>query len=204
MLYVSYISLKEKVFSVTSEKVKYQKEQGERLLKYVLEKVAGRKLFTVVKNEYGKPYLEGEEALYFNISHSGSYLVLALSDQEVGIDIEKPRKGRLKVADRFFHPEEIRHMKSLGETEAEDLFFFFWTVKEAYLKYTGQGLARSLSSFRVSKEGTEIVLEEQGERIPVYVQECLVDSGYKCHICSRQRETAKVFRLTDIGEEKIS
>ena len=41
-----------------------------------------------MRGEYGKPYYE-DCPLYFNISHSGEYVALAVSDMPVGIDVQR-------------------------------------------------------------------------------------------------------------------
>jgi len=57
-------------------------------------------------SEHGKPYLENSK-LFFNVSHSGIYVAAAVSEDHVGIDIEKLRRNKLQVARRFFSEEEI-------------------------------------------------------------------------------------------------
>ena len=56
--------------------------------------------------ENGKPVLKENIGIYFNRSHSGRYVAGVFSDSEVGIDVEQIRKGQMKVAERFFCPEE--------------------------------------------------------------------------------------------------
>ena len=56
--------------------------------------------------ENGKPVLKENIGIYFNLSHSGRYVAGVFSDSEVGIDVEQIRKGQMKVAERFFCPEE--------------------------------------------------------------------------------------------------
>ena len=56
--------------------------------------------------EKGKPVLNGKTGIHFNLSHSGRYVAGVFSDEEVGIDVEQIRKGQMKVAERFFCPEE--------------------------------------------------------------------------------------------------
>jgi len=89
-------------------------------------------------NEYGKPYLAGNP-LFFNISHSGEYTACALSDREVGIDIQK--NGLKKHAMRkVCTPEELAVIKT-----AED-FTRIWTIKESYAKALGVGLEFGLQN----------------------------------------------------------
>lgn len=96
--------------------------------------------------ENGKPYLKGE-ALYFNLSHSGEYVLCALSGEEIGADIQKhqvsPKEALVK---RFFSEQEQELFANCKtSTESEELFYRLWTRKEAYAKLTGQGLAAIVS-----------------------------------------------------------
>ena len=58
-------------------------------------------------NQYGKPYVEG--GLYFNVSHCANYVVLAISEQEVGIDIEGIKEKDMSSLKRIFNDHIIFH-----------------------------------------------------------------------------------------------
>ena len=109
--------------------------------------------YRIVRGEKGKPFIEGRENVFFNISHSGDYVVCSVSDREIGIDIEKRAKARMEVAGRFFHGEEMAQLKILEGDTQDQLFFNYWSVKECFLKYIGTGLTRSLNSFIVKFTG---------------------------------------------------
>jgi 4'-phosphopantetheinyl transferase len=90
------------------------------------------------KNQYGAPYLPGNP-LYFNWSHSGNKIALAVSDVPVGIDIQKKKEVRDGVA-RKYYPQTIwEKLKTLEGEEKETLFFRYWTLLEAWLKARGCG-----------------------------------------------------------------
>ncbi len=91
--------------------------------------------------EAGKPYFENLP-LYFNISHSGEYVLCAVSGQEVGADIQKFRPVNTeKLAGRFFAESEYRALTDCADDgERQRLFFALWTRKEAYGKLSGKGL----------------------------------------------------------------
>lgn len=87
----------------------------------------------------GKPFLKNS-AIQFNLAHSEHLALYAVTlDRAVGIDIERRRTvDQLeKLVQRFFRPSEARTI----EAEPE-LFFQYWTCKEAFLKATGTGLAK--------------------------------------------------------------
>lgn len=42
-----------------------------------------------------------DKNIHFNLSHTGDYVVCAISENAVGVDIEHTRKNYLKVARRF-------------------------------------------------------------------------------------------------------
>lgn len=92
----------------------------------------------------GKPYLR-DYPFFYNISHSGEYVLCAVSDSEVGADIQRDvwdgSARTEKIADRFFSSEERKALSALRGQEAErDLFFRLWSRKEAYGKLLGEGI----------------------------------------------------------------
>ncbi len=106
----------------------------------------------IEKNEHGKPFIQGQENFKYNISHSGDMVMLAYSTQELGADIEKLRDKDIRVAKRCFCKSEYDYV--IGSPQDDDKavaerFFRVWTMKEAYLKYSGKGISVPLSSFEV-------------------------------------------------------
>lgn len=81
----------------------------------------------------------------FNLSHCGNLAVLAVSDFQVGLDIETPRKRTfMSIAERYFHPDELRQLQAAATQDQQQLFFKFWTLKEAFFKALGGGIATGL------------------------------------------------------------
>ena len=97
---------------------------------------------------HGKPFLEGHSGIHFNISHAADAIVCAVSDRPVGIDMEKKRKVNLRIINRFFAENE-RAFVLAGHNDQDERFTQIWTMKEAYVKYTGKGLAESFEEFDV-------------------------------------------------------
>ena len=107
-----------------------------------------------VYGENGKPYLH-ENCFHFSLSHSGKYAVLAVSNKPVGIDVERQKKNRLLVAKRCFHKNEYADIMALPDEGSRNRRFLeYWTMKEAYVKRTGEGLRIPLRSFEI-KRGKE-------------------------------------------------
>lgn len=120
------------------------------LLRYAVKESLGRETFTLDQNRWGKPFLPEAPDFHFNLSHSGSWVVLAFGDSPVGIDVEKLdfTPGRRQVIRRHFAPEEQAYVLENPEEEGER-FFRIWTAKESWLKYRGEGLTRPLASIQV-------------------------------------------------------
>lgn len=91
-------------------------------------------------DEKGKPFCKNH-ALSVSLSHSGAYIAVAVGKSNVGVDVERKRKFSLSVSRRWFRPKEHEFLTSLPEEERARVFFRLWTLKEAALKYTGEGLA---------------------------------------------------------------
>lgn len=103
--------------------------------------------------KYGKPALDSDQGLEFNLSHSGDYALIAIAHgRRVGIDVEqiRDRISPQAIAGRFFSQAEVSELLSLPLEQQEVAFFTGWARKEAYIKAHGMGLALPLESFDVS------------------------------------------------------
>lgn len=119
------------------------------LLQTVLEQAgipAEEQLFA--ENQWGKPFLVNHRDVHFSLSHSGIWAVCAISDANVGVDVELPRCG-VAVAKRFFRPEELEGLEDLDRYHQVDALNRLWTAKEAFVKMLGKGLTLPLDSFIV-------------------------------------------------------
>ena len=106
--------------------------------------------------EMGKPYLKNVP-LYFNLSHSGDFVLCAVSRQEIGADIQLiGRSEVMRTAGRFFSDGELATLQACpGEAERTELFYRLWTKKEAYGKLTGRGIAEVISENMLCKTEVE-------------------------------------------------
>ncbi|TAF04724.1 MAG: 4'-phosphopantetheinyl transferase superfamily protein [Nostocales cyanobacterium] len=96
----------------------------------------------------GKPLLAAKFAdsgLCFNLSHSQDLGLCGVSYQRlIGVDLEYIRliSDLEHLAERFFLPREYEVIKLLPPEKKQQVFFRYWTCKEAYLKATGDGLVQ--------------------------------------------------------------
>ena len=165
---------------------KQRKVLGELLLRSIVSRdhnIPSGALRTAY-TEKNKPYLESHPDIHFNISHSGHWVVIAFSDQPVGVDVEKIRKVNLNVARRFFSEEEKRRLFSLPEKEQLSYFFDLWTLKESFLKAIGTGLTRPLKSFTVMQSANGFYLGESGEYSRIRLRQVPCEKNYRLSVCS--------------------
>lgn len=135
----------------------------------------------------GKPFFLNAPDIHFNISHSSSKVAVALSDREVGCDIEEVAEIDLAVAERFFSPAEY---EAIMQKEGSDVrlkeFFRYWTLKESYMKAIGMGMSLPPNSFSLSEgaAGYEVFVGAPFDRGFEFKTP---DSfkGYECAICYR-------------------
>lgn len=103
-------------------------------------------LYDVSRDLQGKPFIPQLPDFYFNISHSGDYVVVAYGDEVVGVDVQKLENYREKVALKCCNDQELAF---IGQGDIDFNFTFVWTIKEAYAKYTGKGLGENFKSIAV-------------------------------------------------------
>lgn len=121
-------------------------------------KIFGKDAFKkILYNEHGKPFFEHGKK--FSISHSGRFSVIAVSEDEIGIDIEARERINPAVAKRCFTEEE----QDFAKTSTQN-FLRIWTAKEAVLKLLGAGFSYSPSNFSVLPLDEEHCIKEKNIR----------------------------------------
>jgi 4'-phosphopantetheinyl transferase len=101
-------------------------------------------------NAFGRPYLQQRPELSFNISHTDGMIMLAIaSDGEIGVDIERLGTSRATqdLAEHCFAPGEAAALRMVDPSQLDELFFSYWTLKEAYIKARGLGLSLPFDRF---------------------------------------------------------
>ncbi len=121
------------------------------------------KLPEIVIDKGGKPHFaldcknEGAEVC-FNLSHSGQYVLCAIGDQEMGVDLQQMVPVRESLVKRYFTDAEQQFVKN----GAEKAFAAVWTKKEAIAKLTGRGIAQILEKDNI-QEGISVTVGEIGQ-----------------------------------------
>ncbi len=103
----------------------------------------------IERGESGKPFLSSCPAFHFNISHTASHIALALHSAPIGIDIERLRDYKPDLVRRFFHFKEAEFLEGLPNAECNEAFTRIWTLKEAFVKRSGEGIAGTFNRFAV-------------------------------------------------------
>lgn len=127
--------------------------------------------------QYGKPCAPG---VFFSLSHSGGYALLAVSDADVGADLERLRPAPMRTAGRVFAPEELDWLAAGEDGDAR--FFTLWTLKEALLKAAGCGLTQPLREVNVLP-----LLRGQAAATPegAFFGHTQLFDGYCLSVCTR-------------------
>lgn len=158
--------------------------------------------FLVKYQEKGKPGLTDRPDIHFNLSHSGGYVCCAAGDEPVGVDIEKKTDMKEKIAQRFFTQEDNRRLLEAKPEEKKDLFFRMWSIKESYIKFTGQGMTKGLSSFEIDWK-INAVYEKEDTQPAAYFSEKDGISGYSFCVCFRTPGQEVVWRPMDAESPNI-
>ena len=107
-------------------------------------------------NQHGKPFLDPGCGLQFNLSNSvGLVVCLVAEDIDVGVDVESHTRSEqiMDVAERVFSVEENAQLKELEGAAMHDRALSLWTLKEAYIKARGMGLALPLDKISFLFDG---------------------------------------------------
>ena len=113
------------------------------------------------QNQHGRPEISGPDitpSLRFNLTHTNGLVgcVVAL-ELDCGIDVEQlTRRGNsMAIAEKMFAASEQQALKKLDGQAFLDRFFSYWTLREAYCKALGVGIAWSKKNYCFEEEGGE-------------------------------------------------
>ena len=140
----------------------------------------------------GKPWVCHDRPLFFNLSHSGDCVLIALSHRdEVGVDVQirHPTARIRRMAADFITPEEHRFLTELSPEQEGSMLHQLWAGKEAALKALGCGLARDPAS--INFEGpltTEAWTVVEGE--PLIVRALPLDTAHVAAVAVLHRHGA--------------
>ena len=128
-------TLLEKVNDQQKEKaLKYKNELDQvRSLasSYLINKLSKEPLLF---NDMGKPFFE--KGPYFNVSHSGQYIVMTVSNKDIGVDIEENKEKDMSSLIRIFNEAEAKMIKEHAD------FYYLWCAKESLIKCIGSSINR--------------------------------------------------------------
>ena len=159
-----------------------------------------------VVNAYGKPRLESESGIEFNVSHAGCCALIALSTSgPVGVDIE--------CEDRVLDAENLEGLAAyvfspleccLALQTSKD-FIRHWVAKESVLKALGLGISEHLQSVSILPRDDEAyeIAHDSPEWPEIQAWRLPVPDGYAAALAfqthdwpSAQGKSHEVSRLT--------
>ena len=170
-----------KLKSIKNERARKQSVAAGMLLYRVLSEY-GIRVEYVRNTANGKPEVPG---ISINLSHSGNVVICAVANKKVGCDIEEIRETDGRVATRFFCDSENEYLNSKKDEIRFREFFRIWTMKESYVKMTGEGLRIPINSFEIFPDCLKV--RRDGLIQPCFMKEYEYP-GYQITICSEDGE----------------
>lgn len=126
------------------------------LLRHAVMQEHGIDVNTLVvsKEAYGKPVFSPENGIHFNLSHSKSAVMCAVSDAPVGCDVQTYQELPLYDASLEQHilcPDEQAVIDPVQGESRRKMLTLFWVAKEAITKHAGTGLTTDVRKFNFSR-----------------------------------------------------
>lgn len=164
---------------------------SETILKYSIYQLLGViSDITIHYNPFGKPYISNIDNFFYNISHAGKWVVLAYSDEEVGIDIEEIQFLYDEIPKDFFTAQEVQFIKSdFDKNKQAEHFTQIWTLKESYIKYYGTGLYTDLKTFSVINANNAINNPINPNHFYPRFRSLLFDNNYFLSLCHNKNSS---------------
>jgi 4'-phosphopantetheinyl transferase len=146
---------------------RHERAAAHGLLRHLLGRWLGRDPADIVlaRDAGGRPFLSGVPGLDLNLSHGAGWVAVGLSTAgRIGVDVEGAARpvDWDGIAPVFLHPAELAAYRSLPAGARPRQALEYWSVKEACLKATGEGLVAEPRSVRLTPDGTAWRLSRAG------------------------------------------
>lgn len=170
------------------------------LLKYALQ-LENISDIAIKVSPYGKPYLAGEEEVYFSLSHSEEMVMCAVAEKEVGCDVEKMAVLDRRLAEYVMTEHELDLIYGLErDTEQQEMFFRLWTLKESYMKATGLGFRLVPKSFGMIRREDRFIVAQTVDEREFFFNEYFLEDGYCYSCCSLSEMFCDTVTKVELGE----
>lgn len=109
--------------------------------------------------EHGKPYILGHPEIHFNFSHCREAVLCVVSDRPVGCDVESIREYKESLVRYTMNEAEIEQIEQ--SPDPAETFIRFWTMKEAVMKLSGEGIRNDMKTVLKGTEQIETVVNQE-------------------------------------------
>jgi 4'-phosphopantetheinyl transferase len=188
------------------QRYKFDKNRREALATRTLVRTALSHYRTIApnawrfkENEHGKPFLEPDCGVRFNLSNSvGLVACLVAESSDVGVDIESHARSPqiMEVVERVFSKAERAQLDELGEAAKLGRVLSLWTLKEGYIKARGMGLSLPLQKISFlfgEEEGFRLEIDPEVDNNPSRWQFCSFDhAGHRVAIVVEQENVPEL------------
>ena len=123
----------------------------------------------------GKPYIEGRPDIHFSLSHCRELAACVVSSQPVGIDVESIGAYDEDVAMATMNVDELQRIARSAWPDVA--FTRLWTMKESFLKLTGEGLRNDMKDVLADAADYSFACQEHP------------DEGYVLTLCQKRLAT---------------
>jgi 4'-phosphopantetheinyl transferase len=144
---------------------KHERSQRQCLAAWLLLQQALRQEYGItgalrlLYNEHGKPSLIDYPDIYFNLSHCRDAVACIVGDSPVGVDVECIDRYRPLLLN-YTMSEQERQLIAASPHPAT-AFIRLWTMKEAVLKLSGEGIRDDLKCVLQGKDGFQTVVNQE-------------------------------------------
>lgn len=188
------------------QRYKFEKHRRESLATRVLVRSAlshGRAVqpeaWRFKEKKHGKPFLDPDCGLHFNLSNSVGLVVCLVAERgEVGVDAESPARSPqiMEVVKAVFSSAERAQLEELEGVAKQDRALSLWTLKEAYIKARGMGLAlplKKISFLYGGVEGIRLEVDPEVDNDPGRWRFCSFDlAGHRVGAVVEQKDAAEI------------
>ena len=181
------VERREKVQRLRSQSGKKESVAAYLLLRIALAEIYG--IYKIVEFAYlymGKPILRDFPQIHFSLSHTKGVAACAVSDFEVGVDVQVIRPVTDKVAKRVLSDAEYAEFKIAQNPD--EFFCEIWAIKESCMKKSGQGMAAAFKKLPVNDIADIKVFREK---------------DYFCSVCGSITQNMQIKHIRREDFEKL-